>query len=365
MKKINLLNLALVMFLSFVIITGCKKEVKEVNVPTKMTITIPSSLNQPGTTKSAKAGVEPLKGNDIYSNLRLFIGVGAGGAKIIDDIIFAVKVYNLTSLKSPVSFRSAQDGNIKTLTVSENGDFHGTTYEWKMVITDEGGAKALELFFNTNPVKGVAIYQASKLNHEDWFSKVHPNAIVQIEYSEAEQKYEKQMIVSIAGLQVITANGLNNMKLFVGQNGDKLDIFGNSNHPTCIIFDNSHQNGRDWAFVAHTNTTADVSVAQVALPETTVDVIDANFWTNYNIKKVLNDEIQKVYNGSAPQNILDEYLQNAEAPGYFKAGVGFVSSGTNVPADAAFTPALINLSDLTPYIPVNIKNMTLPFSSKK
>jgi hypothetical protein len=368
MKKKSLLNFVLVLMFSMIVISACKKDKGEAttNVPSKMTITIPSSLNEPGSSKkSDKGGIVPLKGNDIYANLRLFIGVGAGGAAIVDGIMLAVSIYNLTALTSPVSFKSNGDGLTKTLTVSKDGAFNGITYQWKMVIQDYNGSQALQLFFNTSPIKGVAIYQASKLNHKDWFSILHPNALVQIEYSEAEIKYQKQMIVTIAGLTPYGNSGLDNLKLFVGKNGDILDIYGNSNHPNCVIFDPNPLDGKgiDWAFVAHSNDRVNIGVAKVALPKCNLSDT-ALLFTKYSIHQVLTDELNHVFNNNIPADSLTKYLQNAETPGYFQGPPknGFVSSGTNVPNIAEFTPAFLNLSGLKPYVPFDIKNLTLSFS---
>ena len=58
------------------------------------------------------------------------------------------------------------------------------------------------------------------------------------------------MVVSITNIQDEDEGFLDNMKMFVGKNGDLIDVYGNSNHPELTILDPDFQGGRSYAFVA-------------------------------------------------------------------------------------------------------------------
>ena len=128
-----------------------------------MMVDVPSSLNSQSTSKS-------LKGNDIYQSLRGFVWIGEVRATLINDLCTAVQKYNLTTIKT-VTF-TGSDGLSKTLTVTANPTINGTVWDWEVIVTDQDGSKALEFYWNASPVKGVAIYQAYKLNHTDVFQRL-------------------------------------------------------------------------------------------------------------------------------------------------------------------------------------------------
>ena len=127
------------------------------------------------------------------------------------------------------------DGRTKNLVVVETSAFEGETWNYQLTITDalsegdEDGGKAMQVFWNGNPTKGIAImkpYNMDRVNDAD-----AGDAKYRIDYSEAgEHSYEASMIVSIAGLELpdpsVDQYAMNSLKMFVGKNGNQLDIYG-------------------------------------------------------------------------------------------------------------------------------------------
>jgi hypothetical protein len=259
---------------------------------------------------------------------------------------------------------TANDGRTKLLTAVKYPSYNNYTWEYGLYIQDEDNSKAFELFWNQKPIKGFAIFKPSKVDN-NVLGLFHPNAMIKIEYSEEVTDYDKQMIVSISDLNLYQINDMSSLKMFVGKKGNHLDIFGNSNHPNAILIDPKHTGGRNWAFVAHSDDNLNIGVAKVALPECNLDNI-ATLFTDYSIEKVLHDEINTVYGSVVTPTQLDSianvFLQNAKAPGYFIGIGGFVSCGTDIPANPGFTTDFINLDALSPYIPKDISTLSIPFA---
>ncbi|MBP7496794.1 MAG: hypothetical protein KA792_03930 [Bacteroidales bacterium] len=366
MKNKTLILLAL---FGLIYVTSCKKDKDDSDttkslLPSKMTVDIPEALNYPEQGKKATAtdSITPIKGNDIYRNLRTFINVGAGGAKIVNDIIYAVAKNNITKIQEATF--TGEDGKTKYLKVYLSPKTDSITWQYGLTIKDFDNSNAFQLFWNQKPIKGIAIFHIAKFDHNNLFGKLHPYGMIRIDYSEDQTNYDKQMIVSIANLKTYTINDINNMKMFVGKKGNNLDIYGNSNHPTALLIDSKHQGGFNWAFVAHADDNLNIGVAEVALPVCNYDKLN-NLLTDFSIKKVLAEEINNVYGGVLSQQELDSLsniiLKNAEAPGYFIGKDGFVSCGSNIPSNSGFSQAFIDLSALNPYIPKNINDLEIKF----
>jgi len=69
-------------------------------------------------------------------------------------------------------------------------------------------------------------------------------------------------------------------------------------------------------------------------------------------------EIKAVWGNQVPQDIIDAYLANTEAPGYFDSH-GFVSAGTS-PGDE-YDRLDVRLPDMSPYNPKDVGNLTIVF----
>ena len=342
--------------------SSCKKEEEEPKtniVPSSFVVDVPSAINSPNATGSKATESDTLNGNVIYGNLRTFIHVGCAAANVVNTIIYSIYVHNINQAMT-FDYVSNTDQRTKHVEVIEGASLNGMYYSFKMTITD-AGAKAVQVFWNTNPVKGVAILSPYDINRT--LSNVFASTRYMVEYSEAENAYEKQMVVSIANYPTSiqgTTNAINNLKMFAGKNGNLITLWGNSNHPAATIIDPS-QVGKDYAFIAHADAALNTGCAQVAITPTDVNST-SNIFSTYSVYNVLNSAINTVYPG-IPQNQINSYLSNTSAPAYFVAPQGFVSCGTNVPASpsGAFPASFVNLSGLTPYIPNDVKNLSISF----
>jgi len=333
-------------------------------IPETFSVEIPASLSQPSV-KSMKNGEEDvLQGNDIYEHLTTFIHVGDEAAKIVEAVIKGIRLYDLSQPQS-FSFDSDDDGRTKNVIIIADSEFEGTVWNYQMTVTDadsegnDDGGVALQIFWNTGTIKGIAIMKPYNLNRntEDLFV----DAMFRIDYSEAvENGYEKEMTVYIAGLTLPSPLNdrfaMETLKMTAGKNGDIVEVFGNSNHPNAIIF--SSETGFNWAFVAAGALEAKLGVAEVGLPPSNLDSDSREvILGTYSLKNVFTNEINNAFPGLDPA-LLEIYLQNTDAPGYFDAN-GFVQGGI------APSPDYLELStaieNLVPYNPYQVTNLSLEF----
>ena len=347
------------MFLLF----GCEKDKDNDNdntqkgiVPTGVTIDLPNAISFDDS-KGTKAKSSNIQGNDIYAALRCYIHIGEEAAHIVNKLLFTISIHNINQ---PMLFTyvSDEDNRTKSLIVVEQAPYGGQTWDYEMLISDIDGSKAVQMYWNSHPAEGVLIFQPYNCNRTT--NQIYANTMYKIEYSKASTTYDKEMLVSISGIPVILNGDLNNLKMFAGKNGDNIDIYGNSNHPNMTIIDTSFTGGRNYAFIARCDDVKDIAVAEIGLPPSSV-TSNSNLLTQYSIYNVLEDEINSI--GITDTAIIANYLQNTVAPGYFVGLQGFVSCGSNIPSSpSGFTPAFMNLSGLTPYIPEDIKNLNITFN---
>lgn len=364
MKTKSVFSFGLIFLFVFVfVLGGCKKNNTDVvqptptnQVPSTFKVDVPSSMNS-SSAKSVEA--DTLTGGVIYANLRTFINVGCAAADVVQGIMTAIYSLNITSAMS-FSYPSHEDGRTKSFVVVQNAAYNGTTYQYKMTVSDQS-SPAIQVFWNNNPVKGVAI-----ISPYDWDRNIgttYSNTKYKVEYSEEASVtgYEKQMIVSIAGFpQLVSANTnyINNMKMFVGKNGNLLTMWGNSNHPSATIVDPALV-GKCYSFVAHSDASLNIGIAKVAISPTDV-ASTVDIFNTYSVYNVLNTAIHVVY-PTATQNQINSYLKNTDQPAFFTAPTGFVSCGTTVPNNTGFTDSFNDISSLIPYVPSDIKNLTISF----
>lgn len=351
----------------FVLASCNKDEEVENTIPQNFKVDIPSSISSSSNTKSAK---DTMAGGEVYAHLRTFIHVGEGAADIVQDIMQAISQYELNQEMS-FDFVSDDDNRTKNVVIVENSDFDGTTWEFQLTMTDaesesnEDGGVGMQVFWNTDPVKGIAILKPSYLNFNE--TEGWSKAIFRVDYSEAgESGYEKHMIVSIAELPVADADvyAIETLKMFVGKNGDIIDVYGNSNHPNATFF-NQEDQGFNWAFVAAGDEVLDIAVAEVGLPMSNLDITTRSvILEDYSIFNVFSGYIgawyTQEYGGEIPQDILDDYLQNTQAPGFFNNS-GFVAA-QNAPTDQ-YTTLISNIAELTPYNPKDVSNLSISFKA--
>ena len=347
---------------------GCTKdngpEIDDQNIlPASFAVDIPNALSYAGGKKSA-AEIDTLKGNDVYQHLRFFIKVGEQGAEIVQDIIIAIARFQINK-PMEVTYESDDDERVKHLVVVENSDFDGQTWEFQLTVTDvdsEGnadGGKALQIFWNRHPVKGIALLKPYNIDRLK--DAALGNAMFRVDYSEQDPFYDAAMMVYASGLPMPTPleepYAMKSMKMFAGAKGDIIDVFGNSDHPNAILI--SGDPGFNWAFVASGNDVKDLGVAEVGLPPSNSDEPSrSKLLGYYGIGEVFEREIKAVWGGLVPQELINAYLVNTEAPGYFDSH-GFLAAGTSPSAE--YDELDSRLPDLSPYNPKEVGMLVLKF----
>lgn len=360
MKKISLILTAI--FATAILFTSCndKNEIKADIIPENFKVDIPSSLSNDVAQKADKNAV--MNGGDIYGHLTTFISVGEGAADIVQEIIRAIRLYDLDQAMA-FSYQGEEDGRTKNVVIIENSEFEGKVWEYQLTTTDEDGGTALQVFWNNSPVVGISIinpYNLDRTTDETWNDV---NTMYRVDYSEISAGYDAEMKVYISGLVLpdptVGENrfAMETMKMFVGKRGDIVDVFGNSNHPNASFFDENTV-GFNWAFAAAGDESNDRGVAEVGLPPSNLDETDrVVLLETYSIHDVFYNELIEL--GYSEADILD-YIVNTEAPGYFNND-GFVAAGTS--PSTAYNAAEASMSNLTPYNPVLISNLTIQFKN--
>jgi len=344
-------------------------------LPSRFKVDIPSSLskNTTGTVgeKSAEESeADTLTGNEIYAHLNTFIAVGEGASEIVEDIILAIALYDIDEPMS-LSFQSDDDNRVKNLVVIEEAEYSERTWEFMLTITDAesenepDGGRALQIFWNRNPIEGIALlkpYNIDRQHDREWL-----DAIFRIEYSEAGTgDYETYMIVEIAGLPLpdprLEPFAMNSLKMYVGKDDDRVDVFGNSDHPNAKFF--TERTGFSWSFVAAGFDEQNIAVAEVGLPPSSLDEDDRDvLLKEYSIKNVLTEEVNEWFYdnfGIHPDSTeLAAYLRNADAPGFFDEE-GFIKGGT-LPGDE-YTELIGQTNNLSPFNPKEVNELLIEFN---
>ncbi len=340
-------------------------------LPERFKVDIPTSLssNQSKIKSASVSNADTIKGNEIYKHLNFFIAVGEGASDIVEKIIGSIALYQINR-PMVISYQSDDDNRVKNLVVKENVEYNGRQWKYMLTITDaasEGetdGGKGMQILWNPSPIEGIAILRPYNIDRVKNLSSL--DAIFRIEYSEVPtNEYDSHMVVEIANLPMPDARidqfALHSMKMFVGKKGDVVDVYGNSDHPNAKFFTES--TGFDWAFTASGFIAENIGVAEVGLPPCTLDKNDRKvILEDYSIKSVLskqiNDWFYGVYGVHIDANDLSQYLQNADAPGYFNNG-GFVSAGTS--PDAKYNALSNRIKLLTPFNPKLVNELAIDF----
>jgi len=369
MKKLSFFLVAVAVAAIF--LNGCKKEdtiTPNEILPEKFSVDIPSSISNSSNAKSV-AG-DTISGNETYEHLRLFIAVGEGAAEITEGIIKAIREYGLDKPMS-FSYTSDEDNRVKNVEIVENAVFESKTWEYQMNIVDAesvtnaDGGYAMQVFWNNSPVNGISILKPYNINRND---NELSQAMFRVEYNATgDGGYEQAMTVSISDLPlanaIIDQYSMNAMKLFVGKNGDVVEVRGNSNHPNAYLWAGEGTTGFNWAFVAAADVEQNISVAEVGLPASSLDSESRTvILVENSINNVFTNEINawflQEYGVTPDQNVLADYLRNTQAPGFFN-NAGFVSAGT-APSEN-YTPLVNAVNALTPYNQITVSNLKLEF----
>jgi hypothetical protein len=270
MKSFRILTLlAGLVFLNY-----CSSEdpaIREVDVPDNFTIDIPGSISSNSGSLSGRTdgdGDGIIEGNEIYESLRGFIYIGETSAEIMEFVLEIGAGMETAGVRS-FTFTGDADGRDKRIDITDNVTRGGVSFDFEMTMVDvENEDQALQFLWNTDPVAGVGIlnpYQIERTNDPE------ETAFVRIDYSENVSGYDAVMQVQISGLAVVENGDIDNMALFVGKNGDLIDVIGNSNHPNLVIVDESYTGGRNYAFVGRGDESSDLGVVELALPPSSTE----------------------------------------------------------------------------------------------
>jgi len=348
-------------------------------LPENFKIDIPNSLsnNNLKSTSFKSTEIDTVNGNHIYWYLNAFIAVGEGAADIVQAIIWHISAYKIENVIS-LSYTSNDDNRIKNLDVISDVEFEGRQWQYQLTITDAeseenaDGGIGMQIFWNKNPIEGIALFKPYNLDRKKNANAT--DAMGSIEYSEkGTDDYETYMIVEIVGLPLPDATNhpfaVETMKMFVGKNGDIIDVVGNSNHPNARFnkYD-TETKGFNWAFVASGDATRDVAVAEVGLPASSADLTGrAALLEENSIKRVLTREMTNfvvafyasfgiTLQPGEITNYLTPYLKNADAPGYFNSN-GFVKGG--IAPNSDYSELESRIESLVPYNPLDISNLKI------
>ena len=347
-------------------------------LPENFKVDIPGSLSNELKSASLKSTeIDTLNGNHIYWYLNAFIAVGEGAADIVEAVMWHLRVYKIENVIS-LSYTSEDDDRVKNLDVISDVEFEGRRWEYQLTITDAGsednedGGIGMQLFWNKSPIEGIAIFKPYNLNRRENANAA--DAMGSIEYSEkGNDSYEVFMIVEITGLPLPDATihpyAVETMKMFVGKQGDVIDVIGNSNHPNARfnIYDTGTR-GFNWAFIASGNESKNIAVAEVGLPLSSADITGRTAILGDNsIRNVLTREMTNSVVAAYAQvgitllpdeiaGYISPWLKNADAPGYFNAN-GFVKGG--VAPNGEYNELETRIESLVPYNPAEISNLRI------
>ncbi len=368
MKKLSFYS-SIVFLLGILFFTACENsfngpELEDSILPDQLTVEIPTALSQDVSAKKS-AAVDTLKGGEIYRHLIFFIHAGEHSARLVRHVIWGLRIYKIENVIT-LTYESEDDGRIKNLVVVEGPEFEGRTWEYGLTITDaesegeEDGGKAMQIFWNKGPKEGVTLIKPYNLDRTN--ERLMAQAMFRIDYSGAgELGYDHHMIVSIADMPAIdpllAPFAMDGMKMFVGKKGDYVDVYGNSSHPNAKFL--TEKVGYNWAFVASGSESEDIAVAEVGLPLSTVDAEGRAVLLEENsVYNVLYNEVMTIW-PHASEEILNAWLTNTEAPGYFDNN-GFIQGG-EAPGDE-FLPLVERIMGLSPYNPKSIANLEIIFN---
>jgi hypothetical protein len=340
------------------------------DVPQNFSVEIPNSISPEFNStrrvqnNSRLAADTVFDGGAIYEGIRGYIAIGELSARSITEIMKvagALVSNNITS----INYNGDNDKKPKNLTLSKDAVYLNKNYAFKMVVTDLNTSNTgLEVFWNTNPIDGIAILKPIDFD-KDEENALHPNQLLRVDYAEnSTLGYEKQMTVYITGRNIPEDGDLNNLKMFAGVKGNILDIYGNSNHPSTSLFDMGSVN---YSFRAKCDIIQDLAVAQVILPPSTVTSLSTtDISTKYSVKNIITNWAVAIYPPLGTTEgllFLNKYLKNTNPPGYFIRNTGFVGAET-IPtiAGVSFSSQITDLSSLNFYIPNDIKNLSIGFS---
>lgn len=349
----------ILMFLAIsgMLFTGCQKKKGENIIPENLKVNVTDAISFPDLDKKKSLLLSDsiLSGRDLYQQLRTLVYISDFSADMIQGALNNVRQFDITKPAS-FSYTSSDDNQVKTLTVKQNYLYQKETWDYGLLISDEKAGKAFQIVWNLSPLKIVAIlhpmaYNVRSLNQRHSFIKV--------EYNEDNQNYDRTMIVSIVGLDSTNVKFVKNLKVFFGQKGDIVSLYGNFNMPYGYVVSAQETPGRSFCFKAKNNTKLDIAVAICAIPHTTLSSI-GTLWSYYSMDKVLERQIMAAYPNMGLLT-LNQFIKNAVGIAYFSGTNGFVSNDKDNPDPGKFTSEFIDMSNINPWTPATIESMNINF----
>jgi len=307
---------------------------------------------------NGRVNQEDINSDGIYELMRLFVYVGETSAEIVREILLGVIASDIDNLIE-FSLISDDDDRRKDFFINQNVTFEGVDYQFELEAFDEDGAQAFQMVWNRSPLLGVAILKPFDIDRNE--DESNRDVFLRIDFGVDREGYENFMEVSITNIPPGEEDEevfLDNLRMFVGKNGDNFEVFGNANLPNFILVDQSITDGRNYAFVARAEDELDIAVAEVAIPPSTVSTSDGLI-TEFSVVNVLTDELMAA--GITDQAFIDAFVAGAEGPGYFEEGEGLIATGSDIPENPGFSEEFIDLSGLQPFVPSEIRDLTLDF----
>lgn len=292
-----------------------------------------------------------LSGIEIYAYLRHFVKLAESGVE-------AVRAINTTLYRQDITETgdftvSGADGRQKNCKLQHSASYDGKNYDYLLTVHD-GSFPALYFYWNESPYQAFAIVKPSVLNFDN---DKHPEAKAKIFYSETSNEYAQELTVSLDGLSQSAVDIPDKVKLFAGKTGDIIYFVGNANLPEITLINDNHADGYQWAFVGKAQQADNIGIAELALAPCLFD--SRNILSPFALKTVLEAEIAEVY-PDAPQEQIDLYLQNTDAPAYFES-TGFVSCGSDIPENPAFSESFLSMKNLRPFTPAEVQSLEVNF----
>lgn len=354
LKSLAILSFLLV----FASCGGDDEPSRSVEIPEQFSVDIPTSLSSESATPVAgRVGATQavIEGEDIYEALRYYIHIAEESAEVLELTLQIGSVLEQNSISSLV-FEGDDDSRQKRIDLVEGVTRGGVNYAYEMTLVDlENEDLALQILWNTNPVSGIAILRPAFLDRTD--GEVSEDLYYRIDYTEDHPDYEQAMTVSISGANVVEQGDPDNLKMFAGRNGDIVEVMGNSNHPNLEIIDPDFTGGRNYAFVGRGDDSSELGVVNLWLPASNVATNDFVAGDANSVYAVLEAEINAVAN--LDEVTISAILAEAGSPAYFNTQ-GFIAAGSeNQPM--SFSNAFVDLSGMTPFVPNDIKNLSVRF----
>ena len=340
-------------------------------VPNRFKVEIPTSLSQKekkGFLKSTTVSDDTLQGGEIYGLLKHFIAIGNFAAIFTENILNEIDKHNVQDFIF-LTYNGDEDGRLKELLVEPNTTFEGKTWEYSLTVVDaeskgaKDGGIAMQIFWTPGEiVDGISILKPYNINRNE--EGITPETMYRVDYSElSTSSYDKTMSVAITNMKNNDGDKywIDNLKIFVGEKDGIVDLFGNSNHPDANFF--TDETGFNWAFVASCHRENDIAVAEVGLPKSDLNSDSrSTILKDYSVKNVLTQQVTdwlyEEWSVIPTPELIDSYLQNAVAPGYFDTN-GFIQGGEAPNGD--YSELERNIQNLSPYNPLSISTLTIEF----